>query len=476
MKEFFTIKKSLCMLFLMSSFLFFSFHAKASEQADISFSWTTSNSNASYGETQYFIPSQNNLSRIIVNQYHVASDTLVDFHLCKGESRTSDDAYYDKQECSSTDEQIASTTMTIGASPSIYVYDSTSNLSFSDPLSLTPGEKYYFYFTKRSGGSIQLISSTGILVNGGLMYPSGYSSYTMNFQTNYDTEYQPSEYVYFTYPTDTQVVKDFPFWVLNYRATEASSTYTINVGYYLTGSTTSYLDYEIVPTVTTDSQWSIIKSQSLPEGNYSAFAYLFKNDVPISTSSIIFIVNQTNGQTFFGSSTIDSMDVHSLVCTSEEWASTDTWQILKCNTLYSLLSIWKSLSSLVQKIATTGAQSISSMFPFNLAFLISEAWSDSSNQLPSELSYFDIVSESGDLTLDVSSQFPGSTSTVIFGASLFPSGTATGDFLRGVKAFSTYVLWFLFIIGLVNRIRKVYNEILPNAYTDGGGETVYKYD
>jgi len=155
------------------------------------------------------------------------------------------------------------------------------------------------------------------------------------------------------------------------------------------------------------------------------------------------------------SSALFDVSAHDMACSASEWAdieNTDNWFNLngvKCHIFETGLNIAFVIADTPKGVASAMIDVVKIMFPFNLPVQVRDAYMASTSDLPAALDYFDIADENGNYSIIMPAEWdPSGTSTryVVFGSSVIsPPNSPENRFFSGIKAFSTYIIWFGFI-------------------------------
>jgi len=185
---------------------------------------------------------------------------------------------------------------------------------------------------------------------------------------------------------------------------------------------------------------------------------IYNTNWHFSTSSvddILSIIGTSSASTtvnfnFWGNYSVGSCDL------TGSW-----WNDLMCFSTRLVLAVPLKL---VAWVATGMGNAItyiaSNLFPFNIPVQFVNCWTDSAtDSLPASLEMF-APDGSGDLTWTIPSALAGATSSiVVWGPSMTDGDTTADGFFAGVRAFSTYIQWFGFIMSLWVLGKRIYDEI-----------------
>lgn len=164
---------------------------------------------------------------------------------------------------------------------------------------------------------------------------------------------------------------------------------------------------------------------------------------------------------------IFATSTHSMVCTDEEWNATSTYlgmnfTTMKCSILQSMLDITDKAAHYPAVAAQGVVNVLGTVFPLNIFVKFKESWdSSATTALPSALTYIDMADSSGNVyfTRPAVAGLATSSPQLIWGPSLFTSNATALALIAFIKAFSTYLFWYLFIMQLYRYATTVADEL-----------------
>lgn len=229
-----------------------------------------------------------------------------------------------------------------------------------------------------------------------------------------------------------------------------------NTSYFLHQSNVvSTDDYVVVGYIASSTRY--INGQLYEVAATTTKNYTFKVINVDNTADVQNLINQINATS---SSTILGLSPTEMACTANEWSG--EWQEqLVCHTKKAILSLAGLFNNLLINATEVNISLMTMVFPFNLASHFQTSWSDSLPTLPADLDYFNIIE--GDLYLTIPSEWSGAPQDeayVVFGEGIFlDDNTAVSNFFTGIRYLSTYVMWGLFIFGILRFGKRVYTDL-----------------
>lgn len=176
------------------------------------------------------------------------------------------------------------------------------------------------------------------------------------------------------------------------------------------------------------------------------------------------------------SSAMFDLSAHEMACSDSEWidAASSTawfnWTKIKCSSFETVLDIVFTISDIPKIAASSMISVLKISFPFNLPVKVYESYQNSTSSLPVALSYFNIADDNGNMFITMPAQWdPSGTSTqyIVFGSEvLSPSNTPEGNFFAGIRAFSTYIIWFMFVFFVINKIISIKEHLTGEVEGD----------
>lgn len=170
---------------------------------------------------------------------------------------------------------------------------------------------------------------------------------------------------------------------------------------------------------------------------------------------------------------------HDLACSPADWSEADSanWFNmirLKCVTFESTIDLFmtttQGLSNLVENSVNGFGAVLGNLFPFNIPYNIVKSFQDSKAELPLPLIYFDQFDSNNAISIKIPKEWAGGETDLIvpvFGKTVIaPENTPAGNFFDGIRAFSVYSIWFLYIRYMWEFAKKVKDEVYPEGSTD----------
>jgi len=192
-------------------------------------------------------------------------------------------------------------------------------------------------------------------------------------------------------------------------------------------------------------------------------------DIPTYDWTEQFATSSTSTDNSLGS--FLDMNTHDLACSAEEWEEASESGVfnftkLKCRTIKTMLDFTNASVGIIKKMLEWVKNIVLyNAFPVNIPLKIYEAWQDSETEsLPSELAFLNSKDENGNLSITIPADW-GDTGTatpiVVWGPAVFEANSTADnvfDFMRGL---STYMIWLMTIITLVNMGIMAFEEFMP---------------
>ena len=141
---------------------------------------------------------------------------------------------------------------------------------------------------------------------------------------------------------------------------------------------------------------------------------------------------------------------HRIACTDAEWAETDWWTEIKCNSVFTWYKIYFGLRDQVKSGIGGLINSTKIIFPFSLATRINQCWTDSATAtIPSTLSWL-AGDEGGDVKLTMPASWTSTTTTItLWGPGLAAGNEDVEDVFENIRGLSPYVMATLSLIGII---------------------------
>lgn len=428
-------------------------------------------------------PTHNNISRIDINVWdssgtNSASSKLT---LCKGDPTvvSQADVETNAPTCGWAGSIFLGQVSPAAASGSDGYY---YHFEFATPLYVDDilGD-YYFVLTFGDGTNHYQPrynpATTGMLLNDNTRANS------LNYRTYYDDTYSPQE-IHEVYPTEGIYYSDTQPQTFAYSYIDPTHAFYNAAFYFINQQTNAQYSKLVIQPTATSSESTTFKV-NLPVGIYSWQAALVSTSTPpayiLAPEQYHFTVASSSyfaslppldwTQTPFPVSTstpFSNSSTHDLACNSDQWASSSTLVVFGCHISEIGLNLMATIVKLASSMMNTAKNSLTNIFPFNLAVGFYNSWSDSENTgLPSGFAYIDTIGVDGSLYLPLPPSWTGvatsSSEVQIWGGGMFASGTAAGDFFAAARGLSTYLLWALFVFGLYNIGMGIYSELVSHT-------------
>lgn len=209
-----------------------------------------------------------------------------------------------------------------------------------------------------------------------------------------------------------------------------------------------------------------------------------KLDLKSETKKVIYwSTGKTIVAKYSASTTIASLfgdkSSHDLACSVSDWAEADTAGFfnlirLKCSVFEGTIELFKTTSQGISNIVDNAISGfgavLSNLFPFNIPYNIVTSFNNSKAELPLSLIYFDQFDANNAISIKIPKQWTGEPTDMvvpIFGKTvLAPTNTPEGNFFEGVRAFSVYAIWFLYIKYMWEFAIKIKDELYPEGSED----------
>ncbi len=136
-----------------------------------------------------------------------------------------------------------------------------------------------------------------------------------------------------------------------------------------------------------------------------------------------------------------------LACTPEEWASTNILVNIKCSGLFAMIGITQAIGDSAGNGIKVMVNQLDGVFPFNLPIKIKQCWDDSETKLlPSELDKINILDESGNVKVNLPSEWAENSSITIWGSDVWNATNESNEFFTFARYLSKYLIWGIFIL------------------------------
>lgn len=417
---------------------------------------TTSNP---FGEA--FRATKSSLTRIVL-QYNHATPTYnegkeVEYWVCEGSPDLY--SYATTYACGAGNNIVAHATTTLTRVADYYVA-----LDFTS-VPLNVGHNYYFSATGTSIAISFEYNAFYTLNPYEYLLTDDYGDYTkkrtLAYKRYYDSEYSdiyldidvPTEYDY------TSIrYKDFPQWLVDYDLSTTTSPFYIRIDY---GKNPLDLDYvDIQPSITTsgDTRVAITKMNDLDDGFWYAQARIYYNHYSVgqqyvSTSTLReFYIDNVNGtDDYLGGyvyNTIASSTIFNDYCLVHNISTSTLNGQMFCATASFINSVMTTVQNVVIFGFANAKDLMIGVFPFSLIAEVKNSWEASEDQpMLTELAYLNTyLDASGNIYLYTPEEWSGTTSPeIVFGSTLFDE-EGLGDFFDFIRVFTTFTLWFIFIM------------------------------
>lgn len=150
---------------------------------------------------------------------------------------------------------------------------------------------------------------------------------------------------------------------------------------------------------------------------------------------------------------------HDLACSEEQWDG-DYIEKAMCSLKQGFWYTVMLVPNLAKKAVDLFIIGLGQVFPFNLAVNVSRAWELSNGQaLPADLSGLDIKDGNGNVKVNIPTSWSASSSITLWGTDVWEANQNLTNFFAFIRVLSKYLLWTLFIGGVLNFGQKVYKEI-----------------
>lgn len=135
-----------------------------------------------------------------------------------------------------------------------------------------------------------------------------------------------------------------------------------------------------------------------------------------------------------------------IACTPEEWASDNIFMNIKCGAFTSGVVIAQTLGNSAAAGVRILIRMLDGVFPFNLPIKIKQCWENSETKLlPSELNKINILDESGNVKINMPSEWAESGSITIWGNDVWNATNESNEFFVFIRNLSRYLIWGIFI-------------------------------
>lgn len=267
------------------------------------------------------------------------------------------------------------------------------------------------------------------------------------------------------FPTEGQIVKDFPNWVLNYSTDRYYPKLRLLIDAWANwGAQVEWNDYEIVPGMATTTQWSLKKVPPLSNGEFQYVAKLqsltncdqtglFCDATDIATTATTtFEIDNTNGDTYLTTTLDDELDAF--------------YQKYDCKTICNDVATSTGLFDEFRYGFECGGKTV-----LCWAFIPSrdsvhkgkDAIDGFKENFPLSLAYdvYDTISTTtatSSQVLDLGDIFPGSTTMIVMSSNIADNWTQTDWFQNSIYI---PMKWILYALTLLYCVRRTFRTGAP---------------
>ncbi len=193
---------------------------------------------------------------------------------------------------------------------------------------------------------------------------------------------------------------------------------------------------------------------------------------------VSFYVSWNNGialnpDNFIGTTSTSSLmlllggvNTYSAACSYEEWTATSSFAginltLARCSATKAALDLANLVARIPMNVANGFISVLQNLFPFNIPIKIKQSFDTSTSTLPVTLNYYNIADNNGNLAIMLPKEWMGSStdmSVPVWGPGIMTENQSAADFFAGIKAFSTYIMWFMFIIYIWHKAQDIKEE------------------
>lgn len=136
-----------------------------------------------------------------------------------------------------------------------------------------------------------------------------------------------------------------------------------------------------------------------------------------------------------------------IACSPEEWASDHWWINIKCGVFTGGVAVAQTLGNSAAAGVRILIGMLDGVFPFNLPIKIKQCWDNSETKLlPSELNKINILDESGNVKINIPTEWAESGSITIWGSDVWNATDESNEFFVFIRNLSKYLIWGIFIL------------------------------
>jgi len=193
---------------------------------------------------------------------------------------------------------------------------------------------------------------------------------------------------------------------------------------------------------------------------YPVYFYVtWNNGTPLDPNDFIGTTSSSSLELLLG-----GISTYSAACSYEDWNATSTYlglnlTLARCSATKAALDLANIVGRIPTNVANGFISVLQNLFPFNIPIKIKQSFDNSTSTLPVALSYFNIADSNGNLAITLPEEWVGSTTPVaVWGPGVMTENDSAADFFAGIKAFSTYIMWFMFIIFIWHKALDIKEE------------------
>ena len=158
-----------------------------------------------------------------------------------------------------------------------------------------------------------------------------------------------------------------------------------------------------------------------------------------------------------------AVDAANIACSPEEWGDNSWWTQFRCGSATTFVVIGQAIGNSVKTVLSMFLRGLEFIFPFNIPIKIYDCWEASENGiLPAELSAINFLDESGNVKVNLPSEWAENKAITMWGNDAWNATPATTAIFAFIKALSKYGLWAIFIFGVWGIGKDIYNENTNN--------------
>lgn len=278
--------------------------------------------------------------------------------------------------------------------------------------------------------------------------------------TVYDSYMSPANYsssFQWYYPQQDYIVSNDSFndWAVYYDLSDSVDYDYLKLKIFSQDNYGLYLNEDFISTSTELTYWTVERTQDYYSGIVGAWGAIIGTNLENCTD-----INDYDCIWY----EVDELDYITFTATSSGYSIYDYGTIGFFPSTSSLSNIFGSSTeeySFVGQILNNSLRALSVVFPFNIPIKIYEQWlSATPSGYGNEYSFItDEYDEEYNLTIDLPNSFFGSTTDfVAFGPSVLSPTSATDVFYSKIRTLSTFLLYIMFIIGIVWRGYALYHH------------------